>query len=204
MAAAEEQQPFQHMAVLAVLIQQVLHPHFLRDIRLDAVAVSAGPGSFSGLRIGAATAKGLCLATGLPLIAVGTLAILAAAGRERFPGQSAYAAAMTARNDECYFALYDYSLVPLIGPRRQPLAENPLSHATRTLAIVGSAADQCAEAWGLHDAATDATQIPLARYMVPLAESFFQSGQYAHVATFEPDYLQPVYLTGKAAAFRNQ
>ncbi|MFN3841309.1 MAG: tRNA (adenosine(37)-N6)-threonylcarbamoyltransferase complex dimerization subunit type 1 TsaB [Cyclobacteriaceae bacterium] len=78
LAEARETQPRSHASKLAVLIDQVMNQAGILRSDLNAVAVSAGPGSYTGLRIGVATAKGLCYGLSIPLIAVNTLDILIA------------------------------------------------------------------------------------------------------------------------------
>ncbi len=73
LAIAENEEPKSHAGVLTGLIQTVIDNSKLRLSQIDAIAISKGPGSFTGLRIGAATAKGLCYALNKPLIAINTL-----------------------------------------------------------------------------------------------------------------------------------
>ncbi len=75
----------EHARMLAVYIDEVLREASIAASALDAVAVSAGPGSYTGLRIGVSTAKGLCYALGIPLIAIGSLEALARQVAGRFP-----------------------------------------------------------------------------------------------------------------------
>ena len=98
-----------HSTHLTVLVEQLLANtgHALPD--LGAVAVSDGPGSYTGLRIGAAAAKGLCFALDVPLLAVGTLPALAHQVASRVPRATAYlfAPMLDARRQEVYTALYE-------------------------------------------------------------------------------------------------
>lgn len=82
---------------------------------LDAVAVSIGPGSFTGIRVGVSTARGLALALGIPAIGVTTLEALAAEAARQFPGR-AVLAALDGGRGEIHAALYDAQLQPLSGP----------------------------------------------------------------------------------------
>ena len=88
-------------------IQELLQEHSLSVIKLAAVAVSAGPGSYTGLRIGMATAKGLCYATGVPLISINTLQMMAAAAGEH---NGLLCPMIDARRMEVFTALYSKDL----------------------------------------------------------------------------------------------
>lgn len=92
-----------HAETLMPMVSRVLEECCCRVADLDAVAISAGPGSFTGLRIGMATAKGLCLGSGKPLVAVPTLETLAA---NIYPGDIPVCPVLDARKNEVYAALY--------------------------------------------------------------------------------------------------
>lgn len=95
---------------------------------IDAVGVVYGPGSYTGLRIGMATAKGLCYALGKPLICISTLSLLAKAAAEQVTGMDLYYCPMIdARRNEVYTAVYDSTIVPIEAPRA--LVLNELSFA---------------------------------------------------------------------------
>lgn len=105
-------EPNAHARMLAVLIQRVLDKTGLKANQLDAVCVSEGPGSYTGLRIGFATAKGICYAVNIPLIVVNTLQSLA--NRIRKSGEMGEGAiilpALDARRNDVYWNLYDQNL----------------------------------------------------------------------------------------------
>lgn len=204
LAEAATTEPYDHMAHITLLLRRVMDAAGISLGDLQAVAVSAGPGSFSGLRIGAAVAKALCYASGRPLLAVSTLAALAAAARNAHPGQPRYAAAMEARKSELFFALYDSALQPLSAPACIDLKENPLAGWSLPVVLAGSAASVCARHWQLARAIADDRLLPHATSMVPVARALFAEKNFADPKTFEPLYLKPVYLTGKAAQKFNQ
>lgn len=101
---------YKHAQLLHVYIDNVLAKNQLNPSDLAAIAISSGPGSYTGLRIGAAAAKGLCYANDIPLIAIPTLDILA---REINPEEGYIIATLDARRDEVYCAVYthDYKVI---------------------------------------------------------------------------------------------
>lgn len=112
LAYRESETPRSHAAMTAVLIEQVLSSQGLRIQDCDAVCVSEGPGSYTGLRVGVSSAKGLCFGAGIPLLAVGTLDILVAGALSRgeIPaGCDAIYPVIDARRNEIYTAPYQLS-----------------------------------------------------------------------------------------------
>lgn len=100
-----------HAEKMTLLIQECLEIGKFKMHNLDAVAISNGPGSYTSLRIGASTAKGICYALGIPLIAVDTLESLAMAAFEEVGDATAlYCPMIDARRMEVYAALYEYSI----------------------------------------------------------------------------------------------
>ncbi|TGS10965.1 tRNA (adenosine(37)-N6)-threonylcarbamoyltransferase complex dimerization subunit type 1 TsaB [Mesorhizobium sp. M2E.F.Ca.ET.209.01.1.1] len=114
---------------------------------LNAVAVSIGPGSFTGLRVGVSTARGLALALKIPAIGVTTLEALAAEGAHAFPGR-AVLAALDAGREEIHAALYDRALVETYGPSVATLAEAVTMAVNTDTVLVGTAAPLIAQSAG--------------------------------------------------------
>lgn len=110
LAKAEVDEGYRHAEMLTVLIRQVLAETAVQLTELDAVVLSAGPGSYTGLRIGASVAKGLCYGSGLPLIAVDTLEMMArgyvSAYGQLKPGEL-LVPMIDARRDEVFTAVFD-------------------------------------------------------------------------------------------------
>ena len=101
-----------HAALLGVFIEEALSVLKGKGKKLDAVAVSSGPGSYTGLRIGVSVAKGLCFGFGIPLIGIHTLDIMAATAikENKSAAGCLYCAMLDARRMEVYAAIYDSSL----------------------------------------------------------------------------------------------
>lgn len=114
---------------------------------IEAVAVSVGPGSFTGLRVGVATARGLALSLKIPAIGVTTLEALAAEARQSFPGRPVLAAIDGGRG-EIHAALYDELAVLRYGPIATTLGEAAAMISDRATVLTGSAASRVAEAAG--------------------------------------------------------
>ena len=165
----------------------------------DAVCVSAGPGSYTGLRVGVSTAKGLCFAAGLPLLSICTLDILAAqAVRDgHVSGECRHIVPMIdARRMEVYTATYDAAghrqtdVAPLVveaGSFGRELSEGET-------VFIGDAADKCREVVA-SPAARFVQTYPHASAMAPQAERLFSEGRFEDCAYFEPFYLKQFMAT---------
>ena len=165
-----------HQEALAPLVAEVMRDAGLAFDRLDRVAVTIGPGSFTGLRVGLAFAKGLALALDIPCIGVGTLEALAA-GRTGF-----IASVIDARRDQIYLQCFD-GAESLMAPDSLPLAE---------------AAARLAELWGGGPAALVGPGAPLLDGMLAgaiAAPAFWcDPVALAHLAAGRPDRGSPAPL----------
>jgi len=164
-------------------------------IPFDAVAVSCGPGSYTGLRIGVSMAKGICYGRDLKLISVPTLELMCVPLllRETVQDDNALLCPMIdARRMEVYAALYDRALRPVRNTQadivdadtyREWLDQHPVY-------FFGNGASKCAEALHHPNAHLIEGVEPLAKWMQPLAEKRFLNAQFENVAYFEPFYLK--------------
>ena len=174
-------------------------------IPFDAVAVSAGPGSYTGLRIGVSMAKGICYGRDLKLIAVPTLELLCVPVllREELPDDALLCPMLDARRMEVYAALYDRALKPV----RQVQADvvDAQTYASwleqRPVYFFGNGAAKCMDVIRNSGSAQADPRIvanahllegiePQARWMQPLAERRLLDGQTEDVAYYEPFYLK--------------
>ena len=198
-AARESGEPRAHAALTAPFVQQVLAERGLRAADLDAVCVSAGPGSYTGLRVGVSTAKGVCFAAGVPLLSVGTLDVLVAqaAADGLLPADCRYVIPMIdARRMEVYTAVFtpDGRRLTEVEPRvidaesfRQERAEGPVL-------FIGDGAGKCGETLAGPDA--HFVQVcPRAAAMLVPALREFEAGNFRDVAYFEPFYLKDFVAT---------
>ena len=184
-----------HAVSLGVFVDEALTFTDNHGIPFDAVAVSCGPGSYTGLRIGVSMAKGICYARNLPLIAVPTLELLAVPvllGHEELPDDALLCPMLDARRMEVYAAVYDRALRPVRGIQadvvdadtyRPWLDEHPVY-------FFGNGAAKCMETIGHPNAHLREGIVPLAKHMFPLAEKRIALGQHEDVAYFTPFYLK--------------
>ena len=160
-----------HAAVLAPFVDEALSFAESHAIPLDAVAVSSGPGSYTGLRIGLSTAKGVAYARNVPLIAVPTLKLITVGPLlydDEMPDNALLVPMIDARRMEVYAAVYD----------RAPVY------------FMGDGAEKCKAVIDHPNARFVDNVHPLARHMAPLAERAFLDGDFVDTAYFEPFYLK--------------
>lgn len=181
----------EHASLLTTAISNVVSEAGIAYSALDAVAVSAGPGSYTGLRIGASTAKGICYANDLPLISIPTLEIIA---EEIFQNTNAeYALPMIdARRMEVYCAVINRNFEYVLNTQAKILDENSFADifASHRVAPGGSGAEKSKKLITSPNASFVDEANAKAQFMARLAESKFQSGNFADVAYFEPFYLK--------------
>lgn len=183
-----------HAVKLGLFVDEALSFTDNHAIPFDAVAVSCGPGSYTGLRIGVSMAKGICYARDLKLLSVPTLELLAVPVllREMVEENALLCPMIDARRMEVYAGIYDRSLKPVRQVQadvvdgdtyRQWLDERPVY-------FFGNGAAKCMEAIGHANAHLINNIEPLAKYMMPLAERRFLQEQWEDVAYFVPFYLK--------------
>jgi len=189
----EDSQGNSHARVLTVFIEALMQKNNFAFADLDAVAISAGPGSYTGLRIGASVAKGLCYAVNKPLIAVPTLLSLAGGMLKKVNDPSAaYMPALDARRMDIYTAVFDAHGNEMISTRAvtvNSVLKAELEHFEK-LFIAASGAEKCKEILkspGIHfmDGITCD-----ARLLIPISEARANNRQFEDMAYFEPYYLK--------------
>jgi tRNA threonylcarbamoyladenosine biosynthesis protein TsaB len=142
-----------HSGMLTVMIDNILAQTKTTKQQLTAIAISDGPGSYTGLRIGASTAKGLCFALGIPLIAISTLQAIALQIANKLGGfltnelgnKVLLCPMLDARRMEVYTALYNINLEIISPIEALVVDENSLSNLieTHTIICFGNGADKC-------------------------------------------------------------
>ena len=185
---------YKHDESLVFFVQQLLLKNNIKTQDLQAIAVSAGPGSYTGLRIGVSAAKGFCAALNIPLITLSTLHILAEAFVATHPHFDGLLAPMLdARRMEVYTALFTNNLERLTPDA--PLVVDNSAFSTQLLnqkiAFFGNGALKCQETITHSNANFTANIEVSARYMCQAAYKAYQKQVFADLAYFEPYYLKP-------------
>ena len=190
----ENTELFSHSTVLGVYVSEAVQFIQTNQFRLDAVAVSEGPGSYTGLRIGISLAKGLCYGWNIPLIALPTLKIMAM----RFvPSASYLCPVIDARRMEVYAALYDGNLNEIEPAQAIIINENSYREilAQREIIFLGSGAEKCRTVIRSLNATYVDNVFPLASNMLGEAEKAYISKTFVDTAYFEPVYLKEFQAT---------
>ena len=183
-----------HAVSLGVFVDEALSFTDNHAIPLGAVAVSQGPGSYTGLRIGVSMAKGICYGRDVPLLAVPTLEVMAVPVllSHEIEEDALLCPMIDARRMEVYSAIYDRALKPLRKTRadvvdgdtyREFLDNHPVY-------FFGNGAAKCMETINHPNAHLIEGIEPLAKYMFPLAERKWVQKEYEDVAYFVPFYLK--------------
>lgn len=191
----ESEEPMQHASLLAPYVDRCLEHIRRRELKLDAVAVSTGPGSYTGLRIGMSLAKGLCFAMDIPLIGVPTLELLAVKAMFRLhdsEGDELLVPLIDARRMEVYTASYDFSLNPVMGPQAMILDDDSFSQlpADKRIVFIGDGVTKAKDVIKHPGAHFLTNAMPIAMDMIAPAEKAFREGHFMDTAYGVPFYLK--------------
>ena len=201
-AYRESSAPKAHASLTAVFIQELLSERELTLADCDAVCVSMGPGSYTGLRVGVSTAKGLCFGSGKPLLAVGTLDTLVAQATdvipsegEESPGYRFIIPMVDARRMEVYTAVFE-NCRQITETAPAIIDENSFAEYLEQgpCLFIGDGAGKCADVIK-HPNATFCQCWPKASAMLEPAVAAFRAGNFQDVAYFEPFYLKEFVAT---------
>ena len=183
-----------HTVSLGVFVDEALSFIDSHAIPLDAVAVSCGPGSYTGLRIGVSMAKGICYGRNIPLIGIPTLEVLCVPVllHENLPEDALLCPMIDARRMEVYAAVYDRALDVKRAVAADIVDENSYLEFLneRPVYFFGNGAAKCREKITHPNAHFIDKVHPLAKMMFPLAEKAIAKEDYKDVAYFEPFYLK--------------
>lgn len=190
-----------HAVSLGVFVDEALSFADSHALSVNAVAVSCGPGSYTGLRIGVSMAKGICYGRNLPLIAIPTLKVQCVPVllyHDELPDDALLCPMIDARRMEVYAALYDRALKPVRDIAADIVDEHSYREylEERPVWFFGDGAAKCKEKLNHPNAHFIDNIRPLARMMFPLAEKAMAEKDFKDVAYFEPFYLKE-FVAGK-------
>lgn len=190
-----------HATMLSPFIEEAMRYVDTLNEKLDAVAVSGGPGSYTGLRIGVSTAKGLCYGLNVPLIAIDTLRVITVMAMKNVTALNKktdlFCPMIDARRMEVYASVFNSNFETV-----KPVAAEIIEHSAYAnelsdsrMYFFGNGADKC-KTMILSSNATFIDEIvPLAENMIELAEEKFKNADFEDVAYYEPFYLKEFQVT---------
>ena len=183
-----------HAAMTAVYVDEMLREAGVTVSDCDAVCLSKGPGSYTGLRVGSSTAKGLCFGAGIPLIAIGTPEVLFAQAGARVKEFDWIVPMIDARRMEVYDAVFSPDGRKVRDTAPEVIEADSFKDFPGRILLIGDGALKCRPVLGEErfeylDCCPDATS------MASLATSAFTEGHFEDIAYFEPFYLKEFIAT---------
>lgn len=200
----ENQEGLNHSELLTSFIESILKRNNLKAKDIDAFAISKGPGSYTGLRIGTSVAKGLCYASDRQLIAISIFDAMVwyvTQNQQEFDLNldecSLLCPMIDARRMEVYYAIYNNKLECLEPISAKIMSENSFNELFEKNRIIffGNGAEKCHEVIKHQNALFVGPKKVSARFMINLAEQKFNSRDFEDVAYFEPYYLKDFVAT---------
>ncbi|MFT5749165.1 MAG: tRNA threonylcarbamoyladenosine biosynthesis protein TsaB [Ancylomarina sp.] len=205
LAYKENKEGMNHATHLTVFIDSILKENNLTPNDLNAIAVSMGPGSYTGLRIGVSTAKGLCYGTSLPLIAISTLQAMTApllkdkaiVSQLGDPEASVFCPMIDARRMEVYTAFYSFKNEEIRQVSAEIIDEESFVSdlAKNEIVFFGDGSSKCQSSLQSQNAIFVDDITPTAIGMIELSEAKFKAKAFEDVAYFEPFYLKDFVAT---------
>lgn len=185
-----------HSEQITIFCDEVVKNQKLTFNDLDAIAVSKGPGSYTGLRIGVSTAKGLCYGLGIPLISVSTLEAMASgmiSQNKESEEDTIFCPMIDARRMEVYTTLFSKSMTEIEPVTAKIIDDSSFSEYLINHQIIfgGDGASKCKDTLGKNSNAVFLENFHTsASYLAPIAENKFNSKSFEDTAYFEPYYLK--------------
>lgn len=196
----ESSKKMDHSSSLAPFVEKCIDYLRERNQKLDAVSVTSGPGSYTGLRIGLSLAKGLCYGLDIPLITLSSLEVMAVRAIFTYPDFSGYefiVPMIDARRMEVYTGIFDASLNHRM--KEQPLILDKDSfknvYTDKTLLFIGDGTNKFKEYYKEENAVWLGDGMAHAKYMVTLSEKYFRDKKFSDVAYSVPSYLKEYQAT---------
>ena len=181
---------YSHAEQLHFFIEKVLQEANITFKELNAIAISKGPGSYTGLRIGVSAAKGLCFALDIPLISIETLSVLA---HQITPENQLIIPVLDARRMEMFCCVFNSNFEIIQPIEAHILNENSFSEIQKPVIFIGDCVQKCEEILTIKDAIY-IHAFPSAKEMCALAYEKFTQKDFESVAYFEPFYLKDFIL----------
>ncbi len=190
-----------HAAFLQPAIKKIQNTLQFQLSSLHAIAVTAGPGSYTGLRVGLASAKGLCYALNKPLLLINTLQVMAYALAKNYQADKTnllFCPLIDARRMEVFTALYNNHLEPIINPSATIVDENFLKEELKenTIIMGGSGSKKMLQLI-THENIIFSTTVHNATDLAAIATQQFENKQFTNLAYSEPYYLKEFYTAKK-------
>lgn len=179
-----------HSSLLPAIVEEILMEIDKSYQDLSAVAVSSGPGSYTGLRIGVTTAKGFCYSLSIPLIAVDTLDTMLEAVRDKFKGTYSLCPMLDARRMEVYTKLVDDEMKEVWPLQAKILDEKTFSEFKNPVYLFGNGMPKYRKVTNQENLLFIDDIYPDASFMGRLAYEKYLTSQFEDVAYFEPNYLK--------------
>lgn len=198
-AIKEQNTPnYSHSEQLHLFIQEVLDEASVAMDEIDAIAVSKGPGSYTGLRIGVSAAKGLCFALGKPLLSVATLRSMAL---QHDTDADFIVPLLDARRMEVYAAVFDAKGNQIRQTTAEIITPDSFCEYSKNgkVHLLGTGALKCREVLKHRNFSFDTAVVPSANDMAGLSFGKFQNQEFEDVAYFEPFYLKDFIIPSKKA-----
>jgi len=192
-----------HASLLTVFIEDLFRETEIPPNRLDAVSVSMGPGSYTGLRIGVSVAKGLAYSLGIPMLAVSTLKAMALGFNKKLEpeknGDSIFLLCpmIDARRMEVYLAMYDSELKTIQDTTAMIVDENSFVDELKSgkIYFFGTGAQKCETLINHKNSFFNPEFLNSSKDLIPLAFNQYKNKEFVDIAYFEPYYLKDFIAT---------
>ena len=197
-----------HAKVLAPFVEEALQTADSQGAKINAVALSCGPGSYTSLRIASSTAKGVCYGRNIPLIAIPTTAVMSVPVlfRDDIDENALLCPMIDARRNEVYATVYDRALQVIKPTHAEVVTEESYKELLdkQPVYFFGNGAEKCSKIINHPNAHFLTEHVnPLAKNMMPLAERAWFDEKFEDIAYFEPFYLKNFVATKPKELLKN-
>lgn len=194
LAFAESNDDFSHATNITLFIQKCLNQASKKINELDAIAISIGPGSYTGLRIGLSTAKGICYGQNIPLLAINSLDILAQ-GSKSEKTHSLVIAMIDARRMEAYAAIYNNALEPILKTHSMIITDDTFDlYKEENIYLIGNGYSKAIPSLNSIKY-IEGPKETSAKFMGEIALYEYHQKKYKNIFTISPNYLKAPNIT---------